>query len=206
MGEVNDKFVQPGTSEQRLGDLVRQFRTRQGLSVRTLAGRAGFSPSFISQVELGQASPSIGSLERIARALGIGLGDFFRPVATTAVVRRGERADLVSRWSRAQVEALGPTGTGRALEPMMLTLEPGGQSGGHPSGHGGEEFAIVFEGEVLLTLGADVHRLGRGDAATFPAATPHRWENLGAVPARIVVVSVGSPRPLERPPTEKTPR
>ena len=192
MDEVTAGSSQPGTSEQRLGDLVRQLRTRQRLSVRTLAARAGFSPSFISQVELGQASPSIGSLERIARALGVGLGDFFRPATTAAVVRTGERAELVSRWSRAQVEALGPTGAGRALEPMMLTLEPGGQSGGHPTGHGGEEFAIVFDGEVLLTLGADVHRLGRGDAATFPAETPHRWENPGPEPARIVVVSVGS--------------
>jgi XRE family transcriptional regulator, regulator of sulfur utilization len=35
-----------------------------------LASKCGFSPSFISQVELGQASPSIASLDRIALALG----------------------------------------------------------------------------------------------------------------------------------------
>jgi len=182
----------PAPGEQGLGDRVRQLRARQGLSVRTLAGRAGFSPSFISQVELGQASPSIGSLERIARVLGVGLGDLFRSEATPVVVRTGDRAGLVSRWSRAEVEALGPGGTGRCLEPVMLTLEPGGQSGGHPAGHAGEEFAIVFEGEVVLTLGDAVHRLGRGDAATFPAETPHRWENRGSEPARIVVVTAVS--------------
>ncbi|MDP9366123.1 MAG: cupin domain-containing protein [Chloroflexota bacterium] len=187
MDEGNGQATLGG--EQRLGETVRRLRTRQGLSVRTLAGRAGFSPSFISQVELGQASPSISSLERIAQALGVGLGEFFRTKTPTAVVRAGRRAGLASRWSRAEVEALGPTGAGRALEPMMLTLEPGGQSGGHPSGHGGEEFAIVFEGEVVLTLGDEVHRLGRGDAATFPAETPHRWENPGPAPARIVVVT-----------------
>lgn len=178
------------TSEQRLGELVRELRTRQNLSVRTLAAKAGFSPSFISQVEHGQASPSIASLERIAGALGVTLGDFFRPaVAPTAIVRAGERAELASSWSRAQIEALGPTGPERALEPMMITLAPGGQSGGRPLAHGGDEFAIVFDGEVRLTLGETVHRLGRGDAATFPAETPHRWENPGLEPARIVVVS-----------------
>jgi XRE family transcriptional regulator, regulator of sulfur utilization len=36
-----------------------------------------FSPSFISQVELGQASPSIASLDRIASGLGVSLGQFF---------------------------------------------------------------------------------------------------------------------------------
>lgn len=177
------------TSEQRVGDLVRELRTRQGLSLRTLALRAGFSPSFVSQVERGQASPSIASLERLAQALGVTLGDFFRPPGAATVTRAGARAELSSAWSHAQIEALGPTGPGHAFEPMMITLAPGGQSGGRPYSHGGDEFAIVFEGEVRLTLGEEVYQLTRGDAATFPAETAHRWENVASQPARIVVVS-----------------
>jgi uncharacterized cupin superfamily protein len=42
---------------------------------------------------------------------------------------------------------------------------------------------------VQLILGEAVHRLARGDAATFSAGTPHRWENVGRDPAQIVVVS-----------------
>jgi XRE family transcriptional regulator, regulator of sulfur utilization len=189
MGAVNDRNDR--TSEQRLGAVVRELRLARGLSLRTLAGRAGFSASFLSQVELGQTSPSIASLERIAVALDVGLVDFFPPANATVVVRRGERPELTSRWSRAHVETLAPAGSVRGLEPMMLTLDPGGQSGGYPVGHGGDEFAIVFEGDVLLTLGDEVHRLERGDAATFPAETPHRWENPGSTPAKVVVVSSG---------------
>lgn len=181
--------VEALSSEQRLGEIVRDLRSRQGLSLRALASRAGFSPSFVSQIERGQASPSISSLERLAQALGVTLGEFFRPVATARVTRLGERAELTSAWSHAQIEALGPTGPGRALEPMMITLAPGGQSGGRPYSHGGDEFAFVFEGTVRLTLDAEVHDLARGDAATFPAEIPHRWENDGPEPARIVVVS-----------------
>jgi transcriptional regulator with XRE-family HTH domain len=177
------------TSEQRVGDLVRDLRARQGVSLRTLAARAGFSASFVSQVERGQASPSIASLERLAQALGVTLGDFFRPATAAVVTRTGARAELTSAWSHAQIEALGPTGPGHAFAPMMITLAPGGQSGGRPYSHGGDEFAIVFEGEVWLTLGEEVYQLTRGDAATFPAETPHRWENAASEPARIVVVS-----------------
>jgi len=177
------------TSEQHIGELVRELRTRQGLSLRTLAARAGFSPSFVSQVERGQASPSIASLERLAQALGVTLGDFFRATTGAVVTRASERAGLSSAWSNAQIEALGPTGPGRSFEAMMITLAPGGQSGGRSSVHGGNEFAFVFEGEIRLTLGETVHQLARGDAATFSAETPHRWENAGSDPARIVVVS-----------------
>jgi quercetin dioxygenase-like cupin family protein len=42
---------------------------------------------------------------------------------------------------------------------------------------------------VQLTLDEAAHRLTRGDAATFSGETPHRWENVGREPARIVIVS-----------------
>jgi len=185
--------VKPGeapASEQSVGDLLREARARQGLSVRALAARAGCSPSFISQAERGQASPSISSLERLVQALGLTLGDFFRAARSPAtVVRSHERATVTNAWSQAQIKALGPGGVGHALEPMMIVLAPGGRSGGPPYARDSEVFALVFEGEALLTLGETAHRLARGDAATLPAETPHRWENIGGDVARVVVVS-----------------
>ncbi|MBI2953312.1 MAG: PAS domain-containing protein [Chloroflexi bacterium] len=62
-------------NEMNVGETIRRFRMGRGLSVRALAAETGFSPSFISQVELGQAAPSIASLARIAAALGIAPGD-----------------------------------------------------------------------------------------------------------------------------------
>ena len=183
------KATEMASSEQQVGDHLRDVRTRQGFSVRALAARAGCSPSFISQVEHGQASPSISSLERLVQALGMTLGDFFRATTPPSVVRSHERAALTNSWSRAKIEALGPARAGHALEPLMITLDPGGESSSAPYARDGDEFAFVCEGDVQLTLGEAVHRLARGDAATFSADTPHRWENVGRDPARIVVVS-----------------
>ena len=184
------KAIETRGGEQQVGDLLREARARQGLSVRALAARAGCSPSFISQVENGQTSPSISSLERLVQALGLTLGDFFRAARPPAtVVRSHERAPVTTVWSQAQIEALGPGGVGQALEPVMIILAPGGQSGSQPYAHGGEVFALVFEGDVLLTLGESVQHLVRGDAATFPAETAHHWENMGDDVARVVVVS-----------------
>ena len=58
-----------------------------------------------------------------------------------------------------------------------------------PSSHPGEEFALVFEGEVSLTMGTDVQVLRRGDTASFASETPHLWDNPGPAPAQIVIVS-----------------
>ncbi len=183
------KAGETASNEQLVGDHLRDVRTRQGFSVRALAARAGCSPSFISQIEHGQASPSISSLERLVQALGMTLGDFFRAATPPSVVRSHERAALIGSWSGAQIETLAPAGVANALEPLMITLEPGGQSSGSPYARDGESFAFVCEGDVLLTLGDATHHLGRGDAATFSSETPHRWENAGRELARMVVVS-----------------
>ena len=54
----------------RLGVRVRAYRTMRRMTVRGLAGEAGASASFISQLERGQAGASVGMLHRIALALG----------------------------------------------------------------------------------------------------------------------------------------
>lgn len=183
-------------AERDLGELVRQFRLERNQSVRTLAARAGFAPSFISQVELNQASPSIASLERIAVALGITLGEFFPvgPAGAPAITRAGKRRPLTSWWSRARIEALTAPGPGRPFEVLMITIAAGGSSGKRPHAHPASQFAIVFDGQLQLTLGEDVQTLVRGDSVTVDASTPRLWENPGKTPARLVLVSSRSTR------------
>jgi transcriptional regulator with XRE-family HTH domain len=50
------------TVSETLGARIRTERTRIGLTVRALAGRAGVSASLISQIERGRATPSVATL------------------------------------------------------------------------------------------------------------------------------------------------
>lgn len=52
---------------------VREIRLKRNLSLKGLAQKVGVSPSFISQVELGKATPSISTLRRIASSLDVEL-------------------------------------------------------------------------------------------------------------------------------------
>ena len=178
-------------SPMKVGERVRQLRHASGMSLRTLATKSGFSPSLISQVEHGQVTPSIGSLERIAMALGVSLSKFFREpdTSTTRLVRANARPELTSTWSPVSIAALGPLDGLSTLEPVMLTMAPEGRSGIFPATPGGEKFALLIEGEVTLTLGDEVYVLRTGDAMTFTPATPHQWENSGAGPARVLIVT-----------------
>jgi transcriptional regulator with XRE-family HTH domain len=176
-------------SDNRLGSSVRRLRESRQLTLRTLAERTGFSPSFLSQVENNQASPSIASMERIAAALGVTLGEFFQGTHLQAapVVRSEERPVLHSGWSHAVLESLSVAGS--RLHPVLVTLNPGGSSGAQAYASGAEEFALVLDGEVVLTLGDTEHALATEDAVTVGAGTLRRWTNRGKQPARILIVS-----------------
>lgn len=181
----------PVKAEAHVGDIVRRLRKKHHLSVRTLADKCGFSPSFISQVELRQASPSIASTERIASALGVTLGEFFRALDPTppAIIRSDARPVVQSEWSRAKIEALGPFHKDSQLEPMIITIQPGGASGHKPYVRQAEQLAVVLLGTVELTLEEDVHNLKRGDAAGIPADNRHCWRNKSQRPAQILIVT-----------------
>ena len=178
-------------SSVNVGDRVRQLRCGLRMSVRALATKSGFSPSLISQVEHNQVTPSIGSLERIAMALGVSLGKFFGEPdpSSTRLVRADARPQLLSTWSPVSIEALGPLDGSGTLEPVMLIMAPEGRSGLFPATPGGEKFALLVAGEATLTLGDEVHTLRTGDAITFTPATSYQWENKGAEPARVVIVA-----------------
>jgi len=182
----------PLLKQQVVGDHVRRLRTGAGLSVRALAGQTGFSPSFISQLENGQVSPSISSMEKIAEALGVTLGEFFEAATNVdggLVVRARDRHGLASTWSRAEIEGLSTLRARAGLEPVIITLKPGGRSGKHPQGLPREQFALVLQGEVVLTLGPERHRLKKGDAVTILPGELRLWENPLARAARILIVS-----------------
>jgi len=178
--------------QQAVGDLVRKLREQRGLSLRALAGATEFSPSFISQLENGQVSPSISSMERIANTLGVTLGEFFASLGSSdggVVVRAADRTQLPSQWSHATLEALSPMNRGRLIEPLLITLEPGGRSGKHPTAQPREEFAFVLEGDVELALGPDTFALRAGDAVTILRGELRRWTNTGTTVVRVLVVA-----------------
>ena len=61
---------------------LRRLRSEQGLSQEELAHRAGVDRSYISLLETGSNSASVGMLERLGKALGVSVARFLEPKAT----------------------------------------------------------------------------------------------------------------------------
>jgi XRE family transcriptional regulator, regulator of sulfur utilization len=178
--------------EQTLGDALRRLREQQGISLRSLAERTDFSPSFLSQIENGQCSPSIASMEKIANALGVTLGQFFLSTNQQVVniVRASDRAHLSLEWSRAELASLGSLPNGSQFQASMLSIKPAGLTGKHVTPSISDEFAFVFEGKPILRLQDGEQTLERGDSVTILAGTGRQWRNESDTTAEILIISL----------------
>lgn len=188
--------MSPVLRQQEVGDRVRRLREKSGMSLRALAARTDFSPSFISQLENGLVSPSIHSMEKIANALGESLSGFFTAIGPgegSLVMRKKERGRLPSSWSQAEIESLSRGAQHRRLEPLLITLQPGGRSGKHPTPHRSEEFALVLKGKVLLRLGPDEYALRTDDSVALLPGELRLWVNGSRASCQILIVGLASP-------------
>jgi transcriptional regulator with XRE-family HTH domain len=178
--------------EQTLGSSLHRLREQQGISLRQLAERTSVSPSFLSQIENGQCSPSISSMEKIANALGVTLAQFFLSASPQPVniVRASDRAHMALDWSRAEIASLGSLASGPQFQASMLIIKPGGLTGKHVTASISTEFAFVFEGKVILQLQDGEQSLERGDSVTLLAGTNRQWRNETEDTAEILIISL----------------
>ena len=59
------------TPEKRFGIVLRELRRKRGLSQEALAFEAGLNRQFISLLELGERSPSLTTVYKVAAGLGM---------------------------------------------------------------------------------------------------------------------------------------
>lgn len=73
-----DKWANRETVEN-IGQRIRQLRESRTMTQSQLQSRSKVSRSYLSRIESGQMTPSLGTLEKISEALGVGLNRFFIP-------------------------------------------------------------------------------------------------------------------------------
>ena len=211
-----DGRPEPGLAT--MGGRLRQARTARGISLRSMARQVGVSPSLISQVETGRATPSVNTLYALVHALGISLDELLfmdTPPAGTPpdgtvpppldqslphepVQRAGTRASIRLGsgvvWERLTTESL------RDVDFLYVTYEVGGASSPTDAfqRHTGIEWGYLLSGSLRVSIGFEEFVLGPGDAITFDSAAPHRLSNDGPERAHAVWFVLGR-RSLEPP-------
>jgi transcriptional regulator with XRE-family HTH domain len=181
--------------EIAIGHEVRAFRKKLGITGADLASATGISLGMLSKIENGNTSPSLTTLQSLARALGVPVTAFFRrfeEVRNAVFVRAGSGVEIERRGMRSghQYNLLGQidhSAGGVQVEPYLITLTA--DSDVFPAfQHEGIEFIYMLEGEVKYRHGDKLYTLLPGDSLFFDADAPHGPEVLVTLPIRFLSI------------------
>ncbi|MGK4007758.1 XRE family transcriptional regulator [Sorangium sp. So ce1036] len=174
---------------------LKRFRAERGLSLERLAKASGVSRAMLGQIELGQSTPTINVLWKIARALGVPFSALMSQATSpvTTVMRSSQARILRSRDGAFSSRALFPTDRPRNVEFYELRLAPRAVEHADAHAPGTSENLVVTEGSVEITVAGERRMLETGDAILFEADSPHSYRNLsGAEAVMYLVMTYGS--------------
>ncbi len=170
----------PG-SHLELGRRIKQERLRRGLTLKDIEAKVGISATHLSEVERGKSSPTVGVLEKIARALGtrsallidaaVGL-----PVSHT---KPGHRRVVFNEHVTVRTESLSKSFPGSEISILLKTYAQGVAPLGPQHAHEGEEFVHVVTGKLHVRIAEEDYFLDPGDSLHFKSTRPHAYRNGG---------------------------
>ena len=172
-----------------VGLRIRTLRRKRGLTLEQFSQQVKVSTSYLSQIENGRANTNLAILQRIASALLVPIVDLFSDENTfqVSVVRKSDRRTYPLGCEGTEHFLFSQIRT--ALQVAIIELPPHcavPEADQHP----GEEFTYVLSGKLQMWVAENLsYELDVGDIIYYRATLPHRWENRGDEPLKVLVAN-----------------
>ena len=177
--------------------MLQSLRLSRNFTLDDLARSSGVSKSVLSQIERDRTNPTLGTLWRLAQALGVEIEDLLRRRKTSAgisILDEHNTPILLSSDRRCTIRILGPLELAGRIEWYEMRFESGGALVSESHEPGTVEHLTVLEGQLEVESGRQRDRalLGLGQTARYRADQPHAIRNpFGHRAAAIVIVTSG---------------
>lgn len=162
-----------------IGLNVQMIRNKQNLSLSQLAEKTGLSKAAISQIEKGNANPTINTIWKLASALHVSYSSILEMPDFSAV--KVAYKDLVNQSDEKghyRISCYYPANPERTFELFLLEFDPYATHTTNGHVDSSQEYLIVKKGSLSLTTHGETYVLEEGDALCFNAALKHIYKNL----------------------------
>jgi transcriptional regulator with XRE-family HTH domain len=169
-------------TNQVLQDRVTLLRKKNKLTLDQLASLSGVSRSMLSQIERGQANPTLAVTFRIAQAFGISIGELVEQPGSSAnidVVHANDPNNFFRTDKECKIRTLSPLHTEKSVEFYELKIAAKSSLKSAAHFEGARELLTVTEGSASIESGTTHCVLGVGDTAHYRADVEHCIENIG---------------------------
>jgi len=176
----------------RLPERLKKARRAQNLSLEAVEKLSGVSKSMISQIERGEANPTIATLLNLTRALNVDFAGLLGEDVSedrVEILHRHQTPSFDRAADGCTVRILSsPQDTGR-VEIYELVFAEGGRLVSKAHERGTREQLVAEEGCLRVTSGVAKGEIRDGDTARYAADVPHAIEAVGG-PARAILLVI----------------
>lgn len=169
---------------------VAEQRRARRLSLDALARLSGVSKGMLVQIENARSNPSIGTLCRVAAALGVSVAELV-DLGGADVVRLVGPEEAARLWAGPEggtaVLLVGSDGPDM-LELWQWELKPRERHVSDPHPPGTRELLNVTAGTLLLEVDGRPHEVPAGTSALLHSDRPHAYACKGKRPVRFSMV------------------
>ncbi|HOI85626.1 MAG TPA: cupin domain-containing protein [Acholeplasmataceae bacterium] len=172
-----------------IGKKIRALRLGNNLTQEELANRLELTKGYISQLENNLTSPSMQTLFAILEVLGTDVHEFFSKEEERTLVYKKEDFNVkVNEDLKHMISWIVPNALKYEMEPIIIDIEPGGQSE-MDDPHAGEEFGYVLEGQITLVINKKRYIIRKGETFYYLANKEHYLINNSHLYAKVLWIS-----------------
>lgn len=162
---------------KQIGERLRGMRDVLDIEAQDVANLCNISLEQYLLMESGEGELSVSNLQKISKEYGIELNVLLfgeEPHMSSYFLTRKGQGLSVERRKAYHYESLASGFRGRKADPFIVTVIPKPEDAPRESNsHPGQEFNMILEGTMELTIGPKTLILEEGDSIYFDATQPH---------------------------------
>lgn len=157
---------------------LRRLRKDRDMTLDRLSELTGVSKSMLGQIERGESSPSVATLWKISTGLKISFTSLMtEPKREAEIIDHGAITPLTNGTDLFRLYPVFPFEPGRNFEILHIEVEPSAVSPSSPHEPGTEEFVLIYEGNLTLSVGDMTYEVPSGHSIRYLADQPHSYAN-----------------------------
>lgn len=176
-----------------LGKTIQRLRKAYKLSLGELSEQSGVAKSIISQIERNETNPTIGTVERLSRALDTTIGEVLKTDTGANFFEQQGRSGIPKLESEDGLCNLAIIGALDLVEYVQwydFRAKPGGLLDSDPHPAGCVEHLYLIDGELEVVVAGEARQVTQGQSIRYAGDRPHSIHNVGQGDAHATMVLV----------------
>ena len=176
-----------------IGKKIQELREERKMSLTELCKKSGVQLATLSRIENLKMTGTLESHLNIAKALEVSLPQLYNEIIKeekkVEVQTSRSLSDVFVHSKKSSYEILTPKVLAKKMMPILLKIEPGGETHQEQNQIGCEKFIFVLEGKVAVEIAGESYALSKNNTLYFDASMEHKFVNSGKSLARVICVS-----------------